>query len=344
LRAFTLDFDESQDWRQASQEESWVRVLSGRTEFTGELRAAVIGAGVFGGFHANKYANLPGVKLIGVVDIDQAAAKKIADQHGCEVFKSIDDLTGKADVVSITVPASFHYAMARDALKAGMHVYIEKPITLDVIDADILMELAEENNSLIQVGHQERFVFAAFGLLSRRATPRRIECVRSGPFTGRAMDVSVVLDLMIHDLDLVHQVAPAPVEQTLASSRVVHGEHEDEVDAHLTLSDGCEVRLLASRIAEERKRTMMLEYSDGRVEIDFIARTITNTTKADLKSAFESSEDGLPAVADDPLGYAIGAFVTCIKTGEDAFVTGGDARRALSTALGIIEAAKVASH
>ncbi len=317
--------------------------MAGTRQNNGDLRAAVVGAGFFGGLHAKKYASLPGVTLVGIIDIDKTAAAKLADEYGAEVFTSVEDLKGKADVISITSPASFHYALARDALKAGMHVYIEKPIALEVIDADILMELAEERDLMIQVGHQERFVFAEFGLLSRRATPRKIECVRAGPFTGRAMDVSVVLDLMIHDLDLVHQVAPAPVEETEAVSKVVHGEFEDEVDARLRLTDGCEVRLLASRMADERKRTMTLDYEDGRVEIDFIARTLKNTTKADLKSAFEASEEGLPAVADDPLGYAIGAFVACVKTGEDVFVTGGDARRALETALGIIEATKVSS-
>lgn len=318
--------------------------MTGRNEIEGDLRAAVVGAGFFGGLHAKKYASLRGVKLVGIVDIDPSAAARVADENNTEAFSSIEELKGKVDVISITSPASFHYALARDALKAGMHVYIEKPMALDIIDVDILIELAEERDLMIQVGHQERFVFAEFGLLSRRATPRKIECVRAGPFTGRAMDVSVVLDLMIHDLDLVHQVAPSPVESTLAVSKVLHGEFEDEVDARLTLTDGCEVRLLASRMADARKRTMILDYEDGRVEIDFIARTLKNTTKANLKSAFEAPEDGRPAVADDPLGYAIGAFVNCVKTGEDVFVTGGDARRALDTALGIIEATKVASH
>lgn len=308
------------------------------------MRAAVIGAGFFGGIHAKKYAQMGGVKLVGIVDIDRDAAARVADENGAQAFGSIEELPSNIDIVSITTPASFHYAMARDALKAGFHVYIEKPIALEVIDADILMELAEERDLMIQVGHQERFVMAAFGLLSRRATPRKIECVRAGPYTGRAMDVSVVMDLMIHDLDLVHQVAPAPVESTLAVSKVVHGEFEDEVDARLTLTDGCEVRLLASRMAETRKRTMTLDYDDGRVEIDFIARTLKNTTKAPLTSAFEVTEGGLTAVADDPLGYAIAAFVHCVKTGEDVFVTGGDARRALDTALGIIAATKVNSH
>lgn len=322
----------------------------GKTNVTNEtgkdgiLRAAVAGAGVFGGFHANKYATLPGVELVGVIDINKDAAKKIADQHGCEVYGSVAELKGKVDILSVTAPASFHYALARDGLKNGMHVYIEKPIALEVIDADILMELADELGLLIQVGHQERFVAEAFGLLKRKATPRKIECVRAGPFSGRAMDVSVVLDLMIHDIDLVHQIAPAPVETTLASSRMVHGDHADEVDAFMTLSDGCEIRLLASRIADARKRTMVLDYADGRVEIDFINRTLKNTTKAELSSAFEASSDGLPAVADDPLGYAIGSFINCVKTGEDTHVTAGDARRALETALKIVEAAKVASH
>ena len=303
-----------------------------------DLRAGVVGTGFFGGIHAKKYAGMAGVNLVAVTDIDGKAATKLAAELGAEAVSSVKDMAGKVDLVSIAAPAVFHYQLAREALEAGIHTYIEKPIALNLDQADDLIRLAEAKGLLLQVGHQERFVFAAFGLLSRNRTPNRIECHRAGPFTGRAMDVSVVLDLMIHDLDLVHQVSPAPVANLAVSAKCLHGEHEDEVDAVLTLTDGCEIRLFASRMAEARNRFMKLEYDDGTVEIDFINRTLKNTTGAELKSAFDIHKEGLPAIADDPLGHAIGAFVTAVRLGGEPIVTGPDARRALATALQIIEA------
>ena len=251
---------------------------------------------------------------------------RACDQHGVRLF------VVKQNRFNVPI------LKLREALEAGIHTYIEKPIALNLDQADDLIRLAEAKGLLSQVGHQERFVFAAFGLLSRNRTPNRIECHRAGPFTGRAMDVSVVLDLMIHDLDLVHQVSPAPVANLAVSAKCLHGEHEDEVDAVLTLTDGCEIRLFASRMAEARNRFMKLEYDDGTVEIDFINRTLKNTTGAELKSAFDIHKEGLPAIADDPLGHAIGAFVTAVRLGGEPIVTGPDARRALATALQIIEA------
>ncbi len=309
----------------------------------GKLRAGVIGAGFFGGLHARKYASLPGIDFVAVMDPVAGAAGKIAAEYGASVVGSVEELADHVDLVSITAPACHHFELAEQALNHGLHVYIEKPIALDVEEADRLIQLADQKNLQLQVGHQERYVMSAFGLLSRNRTPVRIECKRAGPFTGRAMDVSVVLDLMIHDLDLVHQVAPAPVEQVQAISKRVHGEHEDEVDTILKLSDGCQVHLMASRIADARERFMKLEYDDGYVEIDFISRTLVNTTKADLESAFESKDENLPAVADDPLGYAIGSFVASVQTDEEPFVTGTDARRALATALTIIEVCQEAT-
>ncbi|TNE57740.1 MAG: Gfo/Idh/MocA family oxidoreductase [Alphaproteobacteria bacterium] len=305
---------------------------------TRELKAGVVGAGFFGGLHAKKYASLKGTSLVAVMDANPEAAQKLADELGAKAVSSITEMAEEVDLVSIAAPAVYHYPLAKQALEAGLHVYVEKPIALSVVEADELIRLADANNLLLQVGHQERFVFAAFGLLGRNRTPRRIECHRAGTFTGRAMDVSVVLDLMIHDLDLVHQAAPAPVEKIEAVCKKVHGEHEDEVDARLTLSDGCEVRLFASRIADARKRFMKIDYNDGTVEIDFINRTIKNTTGAELESAFESHEEGLPAIADDPLGHAIGAFTYSVRGGEEPQVSGADARRALATALDIIAA------
>ncbi len=301
------------------------------------LRAGVVGAGFFGKLHARKYASLQNVSLTAVVDADDAAAQALASELGAKVTNSIAGMAADIDIVSITTPAVAHFELTKQALEAGLDVYVEKPIALTATDADELIKIAEAEECALQVGHQERFVFQDFGLLGRRRTPRRIECRRAGPFTGRAMDVSVVLDLMIHDLDLVHQVAPAPVETIAAASKQVHGQYEDEVDAHLRLTDGCEVRLVASRMADKRERYMRLEYDDGAIEIDFINRTLTNTTEAELHANF-TGDGTLPAIADDPLGYAIGSFIAAIRAGDEPVVSGADARRALSSALKIIEA------
>ncbi len=304
----------------------------------------MVGAGFFGGLHARKYAGLPNVTLVGIADIDAEAAGKLAAELGADAVTNLSEMIDEIDLVSIASPACFHFDLARQAIEAGLHTYVEKPIALSVAEADELVQLAEDKGVVLQVGHQERFVFTEFGLFSRRRTPLRIECCRAGPFTGRAMDVSVVLDLMIHDLDLVHQVAPSPVTKVKAVSKRLHGEHEDEVDACLTLSDGCEVRLLASRMADARKRYMKIEYDDGLVEIDFINRTLKNSTGADITPVFQSADGEMPSVADDPLGYAIASFVNSARENSEPFVTGADARRALATALSVIEACQATKH
>lgn len=307
---------------------------------TSPLRVGVVGAGFFGRLHARKYAALPGVELIGIADPESAAAGDAAAQAGCAAYGDHRDMIGQVDAVSIASPASTHAAVALDFLRAGVHVLVEKPLAVSLADADAMIAEAKRSGLILQTGHQERYVFAASGLLSRGKAPLAIECHRAGPFTGRGTDVSVVLDLMTHDLDLVHQLAPAPVASVKAVAHHLPASWSDEVKAILRLKDGCRVSLFASRMADARRRFMRVSYDDGVIEIDFIHRTVENSTPEAIAPAFFPSRDGTPGIADDPLGFAIARFVESAQTGARPLVTPEDARRALDSALSILEAAR----
>ena len=300
------------------------------------IRVGVIGCGFFGGLHAQKYAVSKDVDLVGVYDVDTDAALAVAEKNATKAFESPDAIIGVVDAVSITTPAAYHFDLAEKCLRNGIHVLVEKPIALRLDHADELISLAESKSLVLQVGHQERYVFEDFGVIGRQIAPSEIRARRAGPFTGRAMDVSAVFDLMIHDLDLIHQVSTAEIVDVRAKGKTVHGEHADEVDVTLTFSDGCEAHILASRIADQRQRDMKIVYPDGVVEIDFVNRTIFNSTPADLRTDFEGNEQSR-RIMGDPLGYGIGAFIDAVRNGTPPRVTARQARRALATAIRITE-------
>ncbi len=303
------------------------------------LRVAVIGAGVFGGFHAAKYAASAEAELVAVVDIDRARAEAVAERHGARAETDIAAVLSQVDAVSITTPAATHYRLARQVLDADVHCLVEKPIALRTDHAEELAALARRRGLVLQVGHQERYVFADFGVLARDKQPVYVECRRAGPFSGRCMDVSVVMDLMIHDIDLVHQVVPSPVRTVRSDAAFVHGTLADEVTADLSFENGAEVRLFASRNAEAKERSMRLVYDDGEIFIDFVNRTLTNTTPARLNSAFGGEEvDGKPSVASDPLGYGVAHFIACVQGGGEPIVNADQAGEAVATALAITKA------
>ena len=185
------------------------------------------------------------------------------------------ELLGKVDLVSVCSPAVTHAAIVRAFLNAGAHVLVEKPIATTVEEADELVALARKTGRVLTVGHQERFVFARTGLLDQAEAPLEIQCWRTGPWTGRGDDVSAVLDLMIHDLDLVHQLVPgARRRRDARAAAPQYGPHADEVSAAVTFANGTVAHLDTSRIADSRKRGMRAVYADGVVEIDFLTRKI----------------------------------------------------------------------
>lgn len=316
--------------------------MPGQTSHDAPLRAGVVGAGFFGRLHAQKLAAIPGVTLAAIADPHGPAASEAAAKFGCAAVASWRDLIGKVDVVSVASPASTHAEAAIGLLGAGVHVLVEKPIATSLAGADAMLYMAREHKRVLTAGHQERYVFAQSGLLNRAIKPTRIECVREGVPNGRGLDVSIVLDLMIHDLDLVHQIFPRAPERIAAITRAPDRNAGDDVVADLSFG-GALVRLTSSRIASERKRTMRLVYPDGEIFIDFLARTLTNTTGEALKPAFQGFDgldDAASRIASDPLGYAIGRFVHEVRTGMPALVRPEEARMALETALGVINAAE----
>jgi predicted dehydrogenase len=292
------------------------------------VRAGVVGIGTFGRHHAAKYALLEGVELVGVADPCIKARHAAVETHDVPVFADWRDLLGAVDVVSVCSPAITHASIVRAFLNAGAHVLVEKPIATRLFEADQLIALAEATGRVLTVGHQERFVFARTGMLDYEDPPLSVECWRMGGWTGRGVDVGVVLDLMIHDLDLVHRLVPGAVSDVEATGRSLRSRYMDEVTAELGFANGTLVSLSASRISNIRRRGLRAVYSDGVIEIDFIARTVRNTTRRHLN----------PLVLEDPLGESVSSFVTAACANEEAFVRPEEARRALATALEIEKA------
>src|SRR6185312_3341414 len=265
---------------------------------------------------------LPGVKLNAIADPDADARRNVAAHLHVPVVADWRDLLGKVDVVSVCSPASTHAEIVGAFLGAGAHVLVEKPIATDLDEAEALIALAESRKLVLTVGHQERFVFAKSGLLDYQDAPLAVECVREGPWTGRGTDVSVVLDLMIHDLDLIHRLVPGALAGVRAHGRSVHGKSADEVTANIGFANGAQVELVASRAAPIRRRSMRVVYDDGDIEIDFLARKVTNTTARVLQ----------PLALQDPLAESVAGFVAAVR-GAATLVRPEEARRALETAL-----------
>jgi len=295
------------------------------------LKAGVIGAGVFGGHHARKYSSLPGVKLAAVLDPHEERAEALAGPAAAKIYEDLDAFLDAVDLVTIASPASSHAELAMAALARGRHVYVEKPLADNAADAAALVEAARTSGLVLACGHQERAVFRAMGILDLPERPLRLEAVRRGAFTGRNIDVSCVLDLMIHDIDLAMAFDPAPVKKLSARGRVTAGPLADEAHAGLVFEDGMIVELEASRIAQRRERTMRLVFPSGELEIDFLSRRFVDRTPFGLKADFAESADGR-----DPLGASVAAFVAAVRgRAERPLVTGEEAARALGVALEI---------
>lgn len=290
------------------------------------LKVGLIGAGVFGSYHADKISCAETVENAGIYDPDTARASVLAARYGAPVLTDLDALLRASDAVIIAAPAGTHAALARAALENDCHVLVEKPLALSAPDAHEIAALATERDLILQVGHQERLVCAALGLFEIAAPPKRIEITRAGPPppSGRTMDVSVIWDLMIHDIDLVNRLFGGEVEITGCEGRRELGDHLDQASATLRLGEH-RAKLTASRIAPERRRTMRLVYDEGDVLVDFIARTVDNQTRFKLNT-------DLASLVPDPLGAADNLFFEACRFGAKPFITGTEAADAVRVA------------
>ncbi len=308
------------------------------------IKVGVIGVGYLGRFHAEKYAHLQGVELVGVADLNQARAAEIAQALGTGAFADYRQLLPEVAAVSVAVPTSGHFAVVKDALEAGCRVLVEKPISVSVAEADALVGLARERGLTLMVGHLERFNSAMEELQARVTAPRFIESHRLSFFKERGTDVDVVLDLMIHDLDHVLNLVPSPVKEIRAAGISVLTDRIDLANARLEFADGCIANLTASRMSFKSMRKFRLFQSDAYLAVDFENRELTVAFKK------EGALGPIPGVAletrrfpqEDILNKEIVAFVEAIKTGQEAPVSGEAGRAALNLALDIMAAMKIA--
>ncbi len=289
------------------------------------LKTGLIGAGVFGGYHAGKIAASEKTDFIGVFDPDSNRRTGLADMHDVTGFASQEDLLETCDAVLIACPAKYHEAVLKDALEAGCHALVEKPLALTMKAATQIVALAKAQDKVLQVGHQERFVLDAMGLFNIPETPTEIRAVRAGPPApdGRASDVSVIWDLMIHDMDLVGKLM-GPAVSVTAEGRRAHTHHVDEASVIIRFGHGT-AELTASRCADDRDRRMDVTYPSGTISLNFLTRSIENSTGYDITA---DVSDIIP----DPLGAADEAFFEAALGLRDCPIPGHEAARAVSFA------------
>ena len=272
------------------------------------LRAGVIGAGVFGGYHGAKWAGLEGARLTAVLDVDGDRAQALAGKHGALAFSAAEPFWAEVDLVSIASPAHSHAGWALAALKAGKSIYVEKPLATDPAKADEILIQARRRGLTVACGFLERAALKAAGLIGLPEAPLRLEAVRRGTPSPRNRDVSVVLDLMIHDLDLALVLARGAPFAVEADGAGAPGEPADEVRAEVTFDDGLTARFDASRLAEGPQRRFNLVYPSGTVEIDLPAGTLSHDTPFALDPAF-----GRTPLARDRLGASVAAFLAAAR-------------------------------
>jgi predicted dehydrogenase len=304
------------------------------------LRAAVIGVGYLGRFHAQKYRELPNVELLAVVDHSLEAAQKVAAELGTQALTDYREVLGKVDVVSVVVPTPLHFDVAAAFLKHGVHVLVEKPITETIAQAQMLIDLAKQRSCVLQVGHLERFNPAIQAAAKLISTPRFIESHRLAPFKQRGTDVSVVLDLMIHDIDLIQELVGQPLLNIDAVGAQVFSQDIDIANARLRFAGGCVVNTTASRVSLKQERKLRIFQDDAYLSVDLQQKILTVIRKREpgpVESPAQVAIEEQSFEQGDALKSEIEAFLYAVREGTTPVVTGEDGLRALATAIQITE-------
>jgi predicted dehydrogenase len=304
-----------------------------------KIRAAVIGVGYLGRFHAQKYAQAADCELVAVVDARPDVSHKVALELGTQAVSDHRELLGKVDAVSVVTPTPAHFGITRDFLEAGAHVLVEKPITETPEEARELIRLAQERRVVLQVGHLERFNAAILGAEPHLRAPRFIECHRLAPYRERGTDVNVVLDLMIHDIDIVQTIVGAPIVSIDAIGTPVFSEEIDIANARIRFENGCVANATASRVSLKTERKLRIFEDEAYLSIDLHQKILTV-----IRKQTEQNPGQLPVSIEeqsfeqgDALKAEIESFLICIRTGRPPVVSGEAGLRALETAMRITE-------
>jgi predicted dehydrogenase len=302
----------------------------------------VIGVGALGQHHARVYAQMPDARLVGVHDVSPARAEEVAARHGTRAFAEVGPLLDECDAVSVAVPTVDHHRIARAALEAGRDVLVEKPMTATLAEADDLIALAAGRRAVLQVGHIERFNPAVEGLASRAGRPRFVEVHRLSPFSPRSLDIDVVLDLMIHDLDIVLWLDGSDPVQVDAVGVPVLTPRADIANARLRFASGLIANLTASRVSAEKVRKFRVFSPRTYVSLDLAARSAAVHRLVDTPAGPDIRVERTSAPDEEPLARQLAAFVSSVRTRSAPLVTGGDGRRALALAHTIL--GRMAEH
>jgi predicted dehydrogenase len=305
-----------------------------------KVKVAVIGVGKLGSIHARIFSKLPEVKLVAVVDANLEKAKKIARICRCQYFHDYQQLFGLIEAASIVVPTELHYQIARDFLQHNIHLLVEKPFTSTVHEADELLRLAKTNGLVLQVGHVERFNAAIQAVQKLPGKPKFIECHRLGPFAARVKDVGVVLDLMIHDIDIVLGMVNSSVVSMQAIGVNVLTEHEDIANARLNFKNGAVANITASRISPKSMRKIRLFQENAYISLDYEAQEALIYEKQGNKITRRK----INIKKEKPLQKELQSFIWCIKEKKAPLVSGQEGRDALAIATKILEKIEIHSQ
>ena len=305
------------------------------TKNNDKINVGVVGVGHLGSMHARVYSALKSTNLIGVCDVEKKHAKRVGRKYNVWYFADYREFFDKIQAVSIVVPTVHHYKIARDFLEAGIHVLVEKPMTKTLQEADELVRIANEKNLVLQVGHIERFNPAILSMEPYLKSPRFIEGQRMGPFTKKARikDVGVVLDLMIHDIDIILSLVKSEVKHIEAVGTSSVSEHEDMANVRLTFKNGIICDITASRITKEEVRRIRIFQEDSYIALDFLHREayIFRKIDGDIK------KERIKIKKHESLKQELKSFVNCVRNGSRPIVSGKEGRDALAVALAILD-------
>lgn len=296
--------------------------------------AGVVGVGYLGRFHAQKYANSPRAELVGVSDLDEAVGRAVADELGCDYYADPQELATVVEAVSIAASTNAHFELARFFLSEGIHVLVEKPMTVNSQQAAELCELAEAKDLKLQVGHIERFNPALLAAREGLDRPSFIECHRLAPFTSRGTDVNVVLDLMIHDLDVILSLVDSKPERVSAVGIAALTDHVDVANARIEFVNRAIANVTASRASTRSERKFRVWQDQQYVSIDFGRGTVQKVKSRGQWQDGESplDEESWSLDKGDALAAEVEAFLHSIQSGDECIVTGRDGQAALELA------------
>ena len=297
-------------------------------------RVGVIGVGHLGQHHARVYTELLDARLVGIVDRDEVRAHLIGENLGVPAYSTMEELIARQapDAVSIVVPTSLHFDVARAAMEAGIHVLVEKPVTTRPDEAEELLKLAAKKDLVLQVGHIERFNSAVRYISQTVHTPIYLESKRIGPFSPRINDVGVVLDLMIHDIDIVLSLVSSPIARIAATGRCVHTDHEDIADAQITFENGVMAHILVSRVSEKKQRQLDIMEPQRHITVNYETQTVQiNRCVRDSNGQTEILETPI-FPKSEPLKLELAHFIGCVRERRQPLVGIRDGKRALEVA------------